>query len=189
MLTVSVKSNIREQLDRLGSVRREIQEKAIVRSLNRTADQVKTAASRRLRDTYAIKKRDLDEAISVRKAWAGRLQAQIIAYGGSIPVFDFSASWSRRWAGARFTIKRGQRKTLRESFIATMDSGHRGVFVRVPGTLMRNKKKEQIREVFTASVPRLFSSRHIYAALRAAAGDLYDKNLRQQLKFLLGTKG
>lgn len=189
MLTVSVQSNVREQLNRLGAVRREIREKAIVRALNRTADSVKTAASRKLRETYAIKKRDIDDAMFIRRAWKGRLSASIVAYGSAIPVYDFNAKWRRSYTGARFTIKKGQRKTLKGTFTARMDSGHIGVFERVPGQQMLKKNKEQIREIFTASIPRLFGSKNIYRAIRQVAGEIFDKNLRQQLKYLLTIKG
>lgn len=178
MLTVSVESNVKEQLARLQAGRRDLEEKAIVRALNRTADNVRAEATRRIRETYTLKASTVRSQMSIGRAWGGKLEASVSANGRPIPLFEFSARWTPRMKGASFAVKRGQRKTLPNTFIATMASGKVGVFER------RGPKRLPIEQKYSIGVPGMFGAKDVQAVLQQIALDSFDKNFRQQLRFL-----
>lgn len=178
MLVVSVESNVREQMARLTAARRELQDKAIVRALNRTADNVRAEAVRRIRETYTLKAGTVRGQMSISRAWSGKLEAAVSANGRPIPLYEFSARWTPRMAGASFAVKRGQRKSLPNTFIATMPSGHKGVFER------RGTKRLPIDEKYSIGVPGMFGAKEVQAVLQSVAYSQFDKNLSQQIKFL-----
>lgn len=178
MLTVSVQSNVREQLAALTDARRQIKEKAVVRALNRTVDNVRAEAVRRVRETYTLKAGTVRQQMSVEKAWGGRLAASVVANGRPIPLHEFSARWSPRMPGASFAVKRGARKTLAHTFIATMKSGHKGVFER------QGAKRLPIEEKYSLGVPGMFGAKDMQRVLAAIGMVRFNVNLAQQIKFL-----
>lgn len=181
MLTVSVQSNVREQLDRLNGARRDLKEKAIVRALNRTVDNVRAEAVRRVRETYTLKAGTVRQQMSVEKAWGGRLSASVVANGRPIPLYEFAARWTPRMQGASFAVKRGARKTLADTFIATMKSGHKGVFER------QGAKRLPIEEKYSIGVPGMFGAKDMQRVLAAVGMQRFSVNLSQQVKFLFPT--
>lgn len=178
MLTVSVQSNVREQLDRLSKARRELKEKAIVRALNRTVDNVRAAAVRKIRETYTLKAGTVRQQMSVEKAWGGRLSASVVANGRPIPLYEFAARWSPRMPGASFAVKRGQRKTLKNTFVATMQSGHTGVYER------QGKQRLPIDEKYSVGIPGMFGAKEMTKALSSVGVERFQINLAQQIRFL-----
>ena len=181
MLTVSVQSNVRAQLDRLSLARREIKEKAVVRALNRTVDNVRAEAVRRVRETYTLKAGTVRQQMRVEKAWGGRLSASVVASGRPIPLYEFAARWSPRMAGASFAVKRGNRKTLKDTFIAEMKSGHKGVFER------QGAKRLPIEEKYSIGVPGMFGAKDMQRVLSTIGMQRFNVNLAQQIKFLFPT--
>lgn len=181
MLTVSVESNVREQLARLEAGRRELKERGIVRALNRTVDNVRAEAVRRVRETYTLKAGTVRQQMSVEKAWGGRLAASVVANGRPIPLYEFSARWSPRMAGATFAVKRGARKSLPHTFIATMQSGHKGVFER------QGRKRLPIEEKYSVGVPGMFGAMDMQSVLSTIGMQRFQINLAQQIKFLFPT--
>lgn len=178
MLTVSVESNVKEQLARLESGRRDLEEKAIVRALNRTADNVRAEATRRIRETYTLKASTVRNQMSIGRAWGGKLEASVSANGRPIPLYEFDASWKPQWSGARFKVKKGKRQTLPHTFIATMKSGKVGVFERKgPGRL-------PIEQKFSIGMPGMFGAKQVQQVLEQVAFDSFDKNFSQQIKYL-----
>ena len=178
MLTVSVESNVKEQLARLESGRRDLEEKAIVRALNRTADNVRAEAVRRIRETYTLKASTVRGQMSIGKAWSGKLEASVSANGRPVPLYEFSARWTPRMKGASFAVKKGSRKTLPHTFIATMKSGKVGVFER------KGSNRLPIEQKFSIGMPGMFGAKQVQTVLEQLAFDSFDKNFSQQIKYL-----
>lgn len=178
MLVVSVESNVQQQLARLTNAKRELADKAILRALNRTADNVRAEAVRRIRETYTLKAGTVRGQMSISRAWSGKLEAAVSANGRPIPLYEFSARWTPRMDGASFAVKRGQRKTLKNTFIATMDSGKTGVFER------RGTKRLPIDQKYSIGIPGMFGAKEVQDVLKEIAFSQFDKNLSQQIKFL-----
>lgn len=177
-MRIEIKSNVRGAIDQLRLDSDEYK-LAVMRSLNRTADGLKTDASREIRSQYQIKAKDLSPAFSIKRATTFDLKSEVGASGRPLPIYDFAARWTRRMAGASVAIKKGTRKTLKGSFIARMPSGHAGVFAR------DGRSRLPIAEKFTISVPGMFGAKAIFDALKVVVNDRFEKAMEQNTKFLL----
>lgn len=178
MVVIDVQSNIREQMAKLDAARRDLQDKAIVRALNRTADNVRAEAVRQIRQSYTLKAGTVRDQMSISRAWSGKLQAAVSANGRPIPLYEFSARWTPRMKGASFAVKKGKRKTLPHTFIATMKSGKVGVFER------KGASRLPIEQKFSVGVPGMFGAKEVQAVLREVTYAKFTQNFAQQIKFL-----
>lgn len=194
MVVIDVQSNVRQQLEKLEGARRDLRDKAIVRALNRTAENVRAEAVREIRKTYMLKAGLVRGQMSISRAWSGKLQAAVTANGKPIPIYEFNATWNPKWSGVRFKVKKGERKTLRHTFIAKMKSGKVGVFERIdagpmktrPGALTKHSQK--IEQKFSIGMPGMFGAKEVQSALRVVTYEKFDQNFAQQVKFLFGPK-
>ena len=163
--------------------------KAIVRALNKTATTAKAEAARDIRDAgYGLKIGEIKKAISIRRANNTVLTAKVRATGRPIPLIKYSARPNAN--GVMVKVKEG-RKLVPHAFIATMPSGHKGVFLR-KGT--QHKKVMQhgravwsglpIFEVFGPSIPAAFSNEVVQRALIEQVKERFPVVLRQELRYL-----
>lgn len=156
---------------------------AVRDSLNRAADRTKTATSKQIRDEYAIRKRDVDQAFSLRKATRDFLTAILAARGKPFSLYQFAPRPSgvvrpQRGAGVSVVVKKGKRTTVRGTFIARMKTGHMGVFIRKKGA-----SRFPIVERKAPSVPGMLTFKHINEAIGKNAMDFFtiamDQNIRR----------
>lgn len=172
--------------------------KAIARALNRTASSAKSQASKEIRQVYKIGTKWIKDRIKITNAKSGTLEARVWAEGSPIPALAF-AKWSKR-NGVTLNVK-GQRKKLPGAFMATMKSGHQGIFIRsqssrtyMAGQLQTRRQRVQawpksdtpIGEVMSVGVPTAFSNKAVINALEAKARDYFPTVLAHELKFRSG---
>ena len=138
----------------------------VARALNYTAARAKTSVSQGVRAEYRIKAKDIKRAIVLRRAYVTKLEASIVAAGTSLPLRAFPHRQTRK--GVSVAIMRGKRKVVQKAFVATMRSGHTGVFARGTyggdGFKFRYKRisppgkaDTPITELRTTSVPKAMS--------------------------------
>lgn len=193
MLTVDVRSDIQSVILSLERAKTDLIEKATVRALNRTATTVRAEAAKAIRARYNIKSSEAKDRIKVTPANKFRLQAVITASGRRTPLILFDAKMAARASGKRGiaagdvtvrVLQASGRKVVKGSigrrpFIATMKSGHVGVFVRTGG------RRLPIRELFSVSLPQAFTQRAILAALRQVIAERFPVEMRRQTQYLL----
>jgi len=164
----------------------------LVRSLNRTADAVKTAAGRELRSVYNLKVAAVRAQIGIIRASGTRLVAEVRASGKPIPLYKFAARGPNPSRGrGRVTVKvlraggrkvvTGKRDLVGQAFIATMPSGHTGVFQRTGGKAKGGK--QAIRELYSISLPGAFTAARVVAAIRKVADDRFAREIETNLAF------
>jgi hypothetical protein len=186
--SVNVRSNADKAIFDLLSAASEVPE-ATVRALNKMADQVKVSASREIRAAgYGLKAADIKKALKVRRASKDNLTATVVASGRPLPLMQYGARQTSK--GVSVNVSKG-RKVIAEAFIATMPSGHKGVFVREPGA--RHKKVGQgkqaswhalpIRELFGPSVPGVLSNDAIQGAIQSLIMEKFPKLLDHEQKW------
>ncbi|WP_233863498.1 phage tail protein [Paraburkholderia adhaesiva] len=132
--------------------------RAMARAVNKTALQARTAAVREVRAVgYNLKASTIRKALALRRANPKQPVATLKATGRPIPLAEYSAKQTR--AGASVRVKNG-RKTIKHAFVATMESGHTGVFMRVGKAHKRVTKNGKtywsglpIRELFGPAIP------------------------------------
>lgn len=160
---------------------------ATPRALNSTATTVRAEAARRVGKTYNIKIGAAKGQMRIDKAWKGRLLAKIVVSGRPIPLIEFDARPSGPHSGGvggrNVSVRvKGKRKQLRNAFVATMNSGHRGIFVR----MQRGKGSGRlpIKELFSLSLPVAFTQKQIMDALMQVAAARFQETLRQEMRFV-----
>jgi hypothetical protein len=163
--------------------------RGVARAMNRSVGSGRTIMARHLSQDLGLPVASVRSRINVREASATRLTAQLTASPKRIPLVDFRAR------GPQPSRGRGRGVTARlpggagrypHAFIATMPSGHRGVFQRVPrgGKLMRGRARRQaIYELFGPSIVQAFE-KHVDIA-RARVTEQLQKNMESELKFAL----
>lgn len=149
-----------------------LQRKAAISALNRTGQQVRTAANREIRKTYSFKARVVSQSMKLQRSQFARLEVSVISEGRRTQVIDADA----RQTAKGVTVRIGkQRKLIRGAFIATMKSGHVGVFNR------RTGKRLPIDEIYTIAIAEAFGSRPVVDAMRAKATEVFGPRFEHEL--------
>lgn len=171
---------------------------AVVSAINHTLGVSKTAASREIRKEYKIRAKDLNPALRVRKAKRGRntweIEGALVATGRPLGLIKFGAK--QRAKGVSVNVM-GRRKIVAKAFIATMKSGHVGVFGRGGYNkgkfgfrykrLKQHGKDLPIAEMQTISVPTAFSNDVVLKHLEAKMATHFPKRLAHELSRRVGT--
>lgn len=135
--------------------------RAMVRAMNRALTSGRALLVQRIAADSGLKSGVIRKAIAVREATAQSLEARIGVGLKRIPLIEFNARGPEpsrgRGRGVSYRLTGGKGR-IANAFIATMRSGHRGVFVR-SGKFGRrgNNKLEKIRELFGPSLGHIFA--------------------------------
>jgi hypothetical protein len=154
----------------------------VARAINHTIAKGKTASSKEIRQVYNITAKDVGQSLSIRRANKAQLYGSIIAQGKPLPIYKFKPSQGKY--GVSVLIKKGNRQLVKGTFLATMASGHVGVFARgtykggkgnfnfrnkrikpAGGYALKNGRMQpvnndlNVNEITTVSVPRAFANK------------------------------
>lgn len=153
---------------------------AIARAINRTANSVKTVMTRAVAGSLRVKQAYVRERIKVRLATRQELSAAISASAQPIPLIAQGARGPEpsRGQGRGVTANTATRR-YPHAFIATMPSGHRGVFQR------EGKARLKITELRSASVAAVFI--HHERAGQVRADEQLPKNLAHEVDYMIRT--
>lgn len=186
-VTFNVRGGMDSVIADLGKQKRAVIDVALPRALNKMVDQVKTGSARSMRDAgYNLKVSDIKKGLTIIRANSGRLVATVRASGRPIPLVAYGARATAK--GVSVSVLHG-RKVVSHAFIATMPSGHKGVYVRV-GTQHKKVHKKggvvwsglPIKELFGPSVPDGLANAAVQEALQRLVQEKFPDILRQQLK-------
>lgn len=164
------------------------QKKAVVRALNKTAQQARTAAAAEVHIAgYNIKSSAIKKSFSIKKATRGNLVAVLMATGRPIALINYGARQGK--TGVSVQVK-ANRTVLRHAFIATMPNGHRGVFERIGKQhkkVVRHGKPIRtglpIKELFGPSIPQSLANKAVQKALIAKIKQKFPEILKHELAF------
>jgi hypothetical protein len=173
-------------------VQRQVVPRAASRALTKAATQARTQAAREIRDRYNISARLVARQIDVTRSTPDTLVALLKPQGSKLPVIAFQARQTRR--GVTVQIKRGSRRLIPHAFIATMRSGHTGVFARgvYSGLSFVHRSKRlrrypkpdlPITELFTVGVPQPFASQAVLDALERKVRQRFPQLLDHEIRF------
>jgi hypothetical protein len=154
---------------------------AHVSALNKSAVSVRAEAARLIRKRYpGFKAGEIKKSMRIVRATRERPVAKIVVKGRRTPLIAFSAKPRRRGVSVSITT----RKLVRGAFIATMKSGHTGVFWR-SGKFGRrgNRKLERIEQLTSLSVPQTIEQEVVLDGLRKFALERYRIELVREIKF------
>jgi hypothetical protein len=166
---------------------------AQVRALNRAIASANVAMVRVIAGDLGVKQGPVRDRLRIELATPARFRARIYANAKRIPLIDLGAKGPEpsRGRGRGVTFKGASgRSTIPNAFIATMKSGHRGVFERAPGRGRRGappmRSQLPIRELFGPSIWKVFTK---YEAIGLARGrEQLIKNLQSEFRFVLAAR-
>lgn len=147
---------IKEMLKQLGDKGPNVLKMAI----NDTARKTKTGIAKNVSKNYAIKQKDFKQFETIQYATLAKLSAKVNIRSQVLTVYKYFPYRANvpgiGGRGARIKIQKNSSFTevgTPKLFIATMKSGHTGIFQRRPGK-KRGERKE-IREMLAPSAPKL----------------------------------
>lgn len=155
---------------------------ALMRAINRTASNARTAMTRVIAGDLGIKASIVRDRVKVSEAKRNHLGATLYASPKRIPLIQFKAKGPRpsRGRGRGVTAKIGAGR-YPHAFIARMTSGHEGVFQR------RGKRRLPITELHGPSIAVAFDKHRDVAEARAS--EMLLKNVQHELSFALRRQG
>ncbi|RUX20027.1 hypothetical protein EOA27_09640 [Mesorhizobium sp. M2A.F.Ca.ET.037.01.1.1] len=143
-------------------------------AVNTTAKQVRTNAARIVAKQGGLKRADVDPSIRIYPySKPTTLTATVRGSGRPIALVKFAARQTKTGVNANAW---GVRKLYKGTFIATMRSGHEGVFIRT------SKKRFPIKELWGSGVTQVMSQAIEQGQLVTDAQDRLTTNVIRQLK-------
>ena len=191
MVNLSITSNVAGITAQLTRIVGE-QQKAVVRALNKTAAQARTAASQEVRSAgYNMKASAIKKSFSISKATGKNLVVVLRATGRPIALINFQARQTK--SGVSVNVKTG-RKVLNHAFIATMKNGHKGVFERTGAArtkgakVIKNGKRIRpntpIKELFGPSIPSALANDAVERAIMKKIKEKFPLILASEINYL-----
>lgn len=144
--------------------------RATVRALNRTGTEIRTRAVRMLQARTGYQQKLIRTKFTIIRANAATLTARVSVRSKAIPLIKLPA----RQTPAGVVVNAGSRRIhLPSAFIATMPTGHRGIYQR------KKRRRLPIREMYGPNLAREFEA--IYSELRTITNDLFQKNFKHEM--------
>lgn len=157
-------------------------QKVIVRAINRGIVAARTQVSRDVARDSGLKVSVVRQAIRQRNATLGLPQARLATGLSRIPLVNFGARGPEpsrgRGRGVTYKVGTGGRGRVANAFLATMQSGHRGVFKRVA------TKRLGIVELFGPSLGQVFAKYRAAALERGL--EVFTNTLDHELDYQKG---
>lgn len=154
--------SFREVQRKVALLQKDSAKKAINTALAKAAKVGQVAAKREITSLYNVKAGEVSDRLSVgidRRESIATIKARYSKQRyPRIPLIKFGARDTKR-KGVAYRIKKGASKQrMRHAFVATMPSGHKGVYQRVQGS-------RKIKEVVTIDIATMFNTRNVKRAV------------------------
>lgn len=162
---------------------------AVMRSINRAADGVKTDMVAIATRVYTVKATAARKNINVTKATSGNLNAGALSKGKPIPLVDFNIKPSTVQPNRKLPITaeviKGQPKPILHAFVAVMPTGHKGVFWRKKiGGGPQRVGRLPIEELSGPRIEDLYARAEFQAEIQAGADNRLTNELDRQADFI-----
>jgi hypothetical protein len=156
----------------------EITTRAMVRAMNRAMASARTVMVRAVAADTGLTATAVRSAMTLREATFDRPEARLATTMKRIPLIDFRARGPEpsrgKGRGVSYRLPHGRGRHP-NAFIATMKSGHRGVFVR------RGKGRLPIQELFGPSLGHVFAKYRPQGMQKLQ--EAFDSNFDHELQF------
>lgn len=170
-------------INAIGEIPKGPARRAIVRGLNKTAANVRTSASRAIRQRRSLSAKVVNDALAIRKASNAVLTSSLVATGRPIPLKDYKARQTQK--GVTVSVSPGARKLIEHrgnrAFIVDKIGGH--VFAR------EGKGRLPIKKLFGPSLPSTFVQDEVKRAWTATALEAMPKRLAEEMRYELMRMG
>jgi hypothetical protein len=155
---------------------------AISRALNRTATNAKTNVSKKSREIYVIKSKDINQALKITRSSRGSLNATLVYRSERIPLdkFKFNPKKPRpkKPPTLKVSVKKDGMKSLLHAFVADINGAK--IFERV------GKSRLPIQRLFGPAVPQMVVNEELRQFVEREAEATYAKRLDHEIERILG---
>lgn len=198
MIDISVREAIQKAKREFADLSQKQMARGVARAINHTLGVTKTASRREITGIYKIRAKDINQSFRIQRATARQLiqTGMLLSKGSRLPLIGFSARQTKR--GVTVNVK-NQRKLIRSAFIATMPSGHRGVFGRGNYSsgefqlrkhrIRKNGNDLPITEMTSISVPKALSNDVVLRNLGRKIESHFPARLMHELMRIRTTTG
>ena len=168
------------------------------KAINKTAKQARKSLALKAQQTYTVKSVRFNKNMKIKNSTNNHLVATIKTTGKPMPLSNFRTKSSNTDSTKAKVVKANKFKSLTiaggetsgkdlKSFVVKFSSGHVAVAQRIPGTKMKNKNKEQIKEFYSLSIPKMVGSeKRVYGQIRGQIRSNLKKNIDEEINKLLG---
>ena len=176
-----------------------IEPKVKSRAINRSLTSVRAEAVSLIGLDLNLTATKIRESFTMNNATVANPTGSVVSKSKPIPLIDFNGTRELARGGVSVQVKRtGERVKLLHAFIATMKSGHRGVFEREAGNFgrpfqilknyaaMPKKYRLPIDELFGPRITDEYSKGPIIEAVQRRAAEVYTANYAHELDYYLG---
>ena len=157
--------------------------KVMSSAINATTREAKTSIGKKIRTVINAKAKDVNRRLVLKKATRTRWQAAIEISLKRLPLKTFSARQTKK--GVSYKInKSGGRKKIDSAFVATMPSGHVGVFKR------SNEQRLPIGERYGPSIGQVFDNeKGLAGQIKKVTNAKLVKNIESKIAWVLNKRG
>lgn len=167
--------------------------KAISTAINKTLRRVRTMEAREIREELNLKYSDVLARFRIEHSTVAKLAGSVTASRKAVPMIKYGAKQTA--AGVRVIVRRSRGvETIKSAFIATMASGHTGVFRRAPDAkhrrVIKNGKSRStalpIKEVYGPTVVGVLANKPgMLKSIADQANAMFVKAIDSQTQWLL----
>jgi len=182
--------------------------KALKNAIGKAAKRLRSSSAKAVRERYAISAANLRAGKNVRISYSYHdgVQAEVVFHGKLIPLYRFDDTSPARptkdtstWVpvlgleGWRFmhpgvparghVLKSTSPYPFDHAFVASMSSGHTGIFERTGGST--SNKKDELRELYSPSLPEMLGNEEVAETLTKEAMKDFDQDLDQAVQRIL----
>lgn len=202
MIHVTVENAVQELRKEFRDLTNAEFSKGTARAINHTLSKVKTASSKEIRQVYNLMARDVNQALTVRRAYPTELTGMVIAEGKPIPLRRFNPRQTKE--GVSVIIKKGSRVLIKSAFLGTMPNSSTGVYARgryqgkdfafrhqrikqaggyknVGGRFQPVNNDLNINQLTSLSIPRAFAQSVVINALKKQIETEFPKRMVHEL--------
>lgn len=158
-------------------------QKALSRAMNRAIDSAKTEASRKARETYHVRHKDVLDTIKVSKSSPSNLNAVVVSRGYVFALTKFQVTpkkpQPKRKKEIVVRVKRGEGGPIKRAFVTQLKSGHLGVFKRA------GKARFPIEQFYGPSVPQMLGNVKVTDAVEQRAAAVMNDRLDHEIMRIL----
>lgn len=183
--------------------------KAITRGLNKGLSKGSTEAVKMVAQELNVTKATIRRSLYLRKATYRDPTCFLMAASRPLPFYDKFKPWKirnrvpgmhfggrKRKAGFSFQVKKGRARTVFPgAFVATMRSGHTGIYIRrtdlpkvkryLKGSKSQWRWDHPLKELYSSSVPDILSNPDRMKPVMQAATEAATKEIARQAMELL----
>lgn len=164
-------------------------ERAVAAALNRASVQGRDESVAAIDRRYAVNPGDVREKIQISSATPDKLSVSIVARSPSLSLGYFPHSPSVAGTGGRgrpalhAEVLRGQAKSVRDAFVATIN-GRARIMMRTGGRTSTGKTA--IRSVYSVPLALMLGAETVRAAVMSRIADVFDQHLGREIDRALG---